>query len=75
MNTTDGKIVMKETGIYNAQDIILGQLEREKRSHDITRESLRAMQVQIILARREEVQRELALPWWKRKLLNWLRTK
>ena len=57
----------------NAQDIILGQLERERASHDITRETLRALKIQLILKRREETQLELALPWWKRKLLNWLR--
>jgi hypothetical protein len=57
----------------NAQDIILGQLERERASHDITRETLSAMRVQLILKRREELERELQLPWHKRMLLNWIR--
>jgi len=57
----------------NAQDIIIGQLERERASHDITRETLRAMQVQLILKKREELERELQLPWHKRMLLNWIR--
>ena len=53
----------------NAQDIILGQLEREKFSHNITRETLRALQFNLFSA----AQRELEFPWWRRKLLNWLR--
>lgn len=53
----------------NAQDIILGQLEREKRSHDITREVLREYQVRLLL----QAQREMSFPLWRRKLLAWVR--
>ena len=56
----------------NAQDIILGQLERERASHDITRETLQAVRIQYIFKKREEVQKMLELPWWKRKILRWL---
>jgi hypothetical protein len=57
----------------NAQDIVLGQLERERASHDITRETLKTLQFELYLKRQEEIQQELALPRWKRKLLYWLR--
>ena len=53
----------------NAQDIVLGQLERERSAHNITRETLRALEIERLLRHR----RELKLPWWKRKLLAWLR--
>ena len=56
----------------NAEDIILGQLQRERFSHDITRETLQAVRIQYILKKSEEVQKMLELPWWKRKLLKWL---
>jgi hypothetical protein len=45
------------------------QLERERFAHNITRETLRVVQRE----HRLQVQQELELPKWKRKLLNWLR--
>lgn len=53
----------------NAHDILLGQLEREKRSHDITREVLREFQVRLLM----QARREMAFPLWRRKLLAWVR--
>ncbi len=53
----------------NAEDIILGQLEREKASHKITRETLREFQVQLYL----QAKREIQFPWWRRKLLSLVR--
>ena len=53
----------------NAQDIVLGQLEREKRSHDITREVLREYRVRLWM----QAKREMEFPWWRRKLLGWVR--
>lgn len=53
----------------NAQDIILGQLEREKQSHNITREVLREYRVRLWL----QAKREMEFPLWRRKLLAWVR--
>lgn len=53
----------------DAQDIILMQLENERFAHNITRETLRAVQRE----HRLQIQQELELPRWKRRLLNWLR--
>lgn len=53
----------------NAEDILLGQLDREKKSHDITREVLREFQVRLFL----QARRESEFPWWRRKLLSLVR--
>lgn len=55
----------------DAQEIILKQLERERFAHSITRDTLRAMQCMLYL----QAKKESEFPWWRRKLLAWLKVK